>query len=63
MNKGKEHILIRIIDKVEPADVVAVIVILGVLFLNWRGINTMLSQAVSIIIGFYFGQKLITKKR
>ncbi len=46
-----------IIKKVEPADIIALVVIVGVLFLNWRGIQTMLSSSVLIIIGYYFAKK------
>jgi hypothetical protein len=58
IDNNEKTILIRIIDKLESADVIAFLVILGVLVLNWRGVETMLSQAVSVVIGFYFGNKL-----
>ena len=45
-------------ERLEPADVVAFIVIGGVLFLNWKGVQTMLSSAVLVIIGYYFSSKV-----
>lgn len=48
----------NLFQKLEPADLIAFLVIAGVLFLNWKGIQTMLSAAASIVIGYYFGRKL-----
>lgn len=45
-------------NKIEPSDIIAFTVVLGALILNWKGITTMYSAAVSIIIGYYFGRKL-----
>ncbi len=42
-------------NKLDPADVVALLVISGYLFLNWKGVPTMLSSAVLVIVGWYFG--------
>ncbi len=58
MKKNTEKLWERIINKIEPADIIAFMVVAGVLWLNWKGIPTMLSQAISVIIGFYFGHKL-----
>lgn len=45
-------------DKLEPSDIIAVVVIAGVIWLNYKGINTMLSMSVGFILTFYFGYKL-----
>lgn len=45
-------------EKLEPADVIAIIVVIGVIFLNWKGVQTMLTTGVAVIIGFYFGHKI-----
>lgn len=44
--------------KIEPADLIAIIIIVGVLLLNWKGIQTMYSMSIYLIIGYYFGRKL-----
>lgn len=36
-------------------DIIAFILITGYIFLAWRGVATMLSSAVLLIVGFYFG--------
>lgn len=51
-----------IINKVESADLIALLVISGYLFLSWRGVITMLNSAVLVIVGFYFGHQ-VTKRR
>ena len=48
----------KIFDKFEPGDVVAVLVIVGIIIANWRGIEFMVPQAGLLIIGYYFGRKL-----
>lgn len=45
-------------DKFEPIDVIAIIMITGVMILNWKGVQTMLSTGVAIIIGYYFGRRI-----
>lgn len=58
MQKNSEKLLEKIINKLEPADIIAFLVITGVMYLNWKGVPTMLTQAVSLIVGFYFGSKV-----
>ncbi len=43
--------------KFEPVDVISVILLVGVIVLNFRGVDTMLSQSVLLMVGFYFGKK------
>ncbi len=45
------------LEKLEPADIIAVILIAGVLILNWKGVTTMLSSAVLVVVGYYFAKK------
>ncbi len=45
-------------SKIQPADIIALVIICGVMILQFKGINTMLSQAVLLIVGYYFGRTL-----
>lgn len=65
MKKEKHPIITprKLLAQFEPADIIAFLVIAGVLFLNWRGIQTMLSSAVLVIIGYYFSSKVHKNRR
>lgn len=52
----------RFLNKLDPADILAVILIIGYLVLNWKGIPTMLTSAVMLIIGWYFSNKSHKKR-
>lgn len=53
----------NLLERLEPADLIAFLVIGGVLLLNWKGIETMLSQSISVVIGFYFGHKMTQRTK
>lgn len=44
------------LKKARPADVIALVLISGYMFLQWRGVETMLTSAVLLVVGFYFGR-------
>lgn len=44
-------------EKITFAEVLALILIVGYMVLAWRGVATMLSSAVLLVIGFYYGNK------
>ncbi len=41
----------------KAVDVIALVVILGMFFLQYKGISTMIPQSVLLIVGYYFGKK------
>lgn len=43
---------------IEVADVIAILVVVGVIILNWKGVPTMLNTSAAIIIGYYFGRRI-----
>ena len=50
--------------ELEPKDLIAIILVIGYVFLSWKGAQTMISSAVMIIVGFYYGaehQKIINE--
>lgn len=48
----------NILERLQPADLVAFLTIIAYLILAWKGVVTMLNTAVILIIGFYFGHKI-----
>lgn len=48
------------IQKLKSADVIAILVICGYLFLSWRGVATDISSAFLLVIGYYFGHSAST---
>lgn len=48
----------RFLDRLEVADVIALLVILGIIIANFKGVEFMLPQAGLLVIGYYFGRKL-----
>jgi hypothetical protein len=47
-----------LLKRIQPADIIALVIIVGVMILQFRGIQTMLSQAVLLVVGYYFGRTL-----
>jgi len=48
----------NLFDKLEPADLIAVLAFIAVIVANWRGVEIMIPASVNIIIGFYFGHRI-----
>lgn len=44
--------------KLEPADLIAMLLLCAVIVANWHGYSVMIPQSILIVIGYYFGQKL-----
>lgn len=40
-----------------PKDWIALVLLIGVLILNWRGIELMIPQALLLILGYYFAKR------
>lgn len=48
----------NLLDKLEPADLVALLIFIAVIVANWRGAEVMIPASINIIIGFYFGHRV-----
>ena len=48
----------KFIDKLEPADVIAILIVIGVIITNLTSIQRqfMIPQALLIIVGYYYGR-------
>jgi hypothetical protein len=47
----------KFIDKLEPADVIAILAFIATIIANWKGVSIMIPASINIIIGFYFGHR------
>ncbi len=54
MRKNNRKILGKVINKIETADVIAVMAMITWAVLSWRGISVMVSPAIFLIFGYYF---------
>jgi len=41
----------------KPKDIVALVLLIGVLILNYKGVQLMLPQALLLILGYYFAHR------
>lgn len=48
----------KILDRMEPADLIAILAFIAVIIANWKGIEIMIPASINIIIGFYFGHRI-----
>lgn len=48
----------QLLAKIQPSDIIALVLISGVMILQFKGVDTMLSQAILLIVGYYFGRTL-----
>jgi hypothetical protein len=55
--------MLKFLNKLEPTDLIAMILISGCLILKWHGADGYVSMTVTMIVGYYFGKKgnFITK--
>lgn len=49
-------------QRIEVADVLALLLVGAVVISNWRGAEFMIPQALLIIVGWYFGRKVPVKR-
>lgn len=47
----------RFLDNLRPRDLIAVLIVLGWLFLSWKGTGTMITAAALLVIGYYYGSE------
>jgi uncharacterized membrane protein len=40
-----------------PVDIIAILIIIGVLISNWRGTEFMVPMTLLLVVGFYFGDQ------
>jgi len=54
VKKRTEKLWTKIINKIETADVIAVLAMITWAMLSWRGIQVMVSPAIFLVFGYYF---------
>lgn len=47
----------KIFDKLEPVDIIAVLLLISCLFLKYKGLDGGVTTTVAVIVGYYFGHK------